>query len=192
MRTTAKNFGNNYRNGEVENEHREKRDSSKSSLQVLYQIHHTIHYPCYHMPPTFAFSRGDPIAGAVLYAVFSKCRGRFGLCIFEMVKTKQRQNITLSHLSGSSNSIVGLDMHGDDSWVVVKKQIVAILVPSMAIAQKSSTSIAGQSQLQPIAKEVTKCQSGALEKTCLEVSAAVLPSASKNVKLLNLPLFIVI
>ena len=96
-----------------------------------------------------------------------------------MVKTKQRQNITLSHLSGSSNSIVGLDMHGDDSWVVVKKQIVEILVPSMAIAQKSSTSIAGQSQLQPLAKEVTKCQSGALEKTCLEVSAAVLPSASK-------------
>lgn len=72
MKTTAKNFGNNFRNGEVENEHREKRDSSKSSLQVLYQIHHTIHYPCYHMPPTFAFSRGDPIAGTLpLFFLYS-------------------------------------------------------------------------------------------------------------------------
>lgn len=99
-----------------------------------------------------------------------------------MVKTKQRQKNNTSHLSGSSNSVVGLDMHGDDSWVVVKKQIVTILVPPIAIVQKSLTPNAGQSQLQPITKEVSNCQSGALEETCLEVPATVLPSASKNNK----------
>lgn len=89
-----------------------------------------------------------------------------------MVKTKQRQNNNPSHLSGSSNSVIGLDLHGDDSWVVVKKQKVTILVPPSSIVRKSSTPNAGQSQLQPISPE----------EKCLEVPAAVLPLSSKNVK----------
>ncbi|CAK9320217.1 unnamed protein product [Citrullus colocynthis] len=98
-----------------------------------------------------------------------------------MVKTKQRQNSNPNHLSGSSNSVIDLDMHGDDSWVVVKKQKVTILVPPISIVTKSSTPIAEQSQLQPITQKVSNSQTEALEETCLEAPATVLPSSSKNV-----------
>ncbi|XP_023543171.1 uncharacterized protein LOC111803122 isoform X1 [Cucurbita pepo subsp. pepo] len=99
-----------------------------------------------------------------------------------MVKTKQRQNSNPIHLSGSSNSDIDLDLHGDDSWVVVKKQKVTILVPPTSIVTRSSSPNAGQSQLQPITQKVSNCQAGTLEETCLESPAVVLPSTSKNVK----------
>ncbi|KAG6604312.1 hypothetical protein SDJN03_04921, partial [Cucurbita argyrosperma subsp. sororia] len=99
-----------------------------------------------------------------------------------MVKTKKRQNSNPIHLSGSSNSDIDLDLHGDDSWVVVKKQKVTILVPPTSIVTKSSSPNAGQSQLQPITQKVSNCQAGALEETCQESPAVVLPSISKTVK----------
>lgn len=97
-----------------------------------------------------------------------------------MAKTKQRQNSNPSHHSGSSNSIIDLDMHGDDSWVVVKKQKVTILVPPISIVTKPSTPNSGQSELQPITVKVSNLQSGAHEETCPEGPSALLPSASKQ------------
>ncbi|KAA0025210.1 Sterile alpha motif domain-containing protein, putative isoform 1 [Cucumis melo var. makuwa] len=97
-----------------------------------------------------------------------------------MVKTKQKQNSNPNHLSGSSNYVIDLDMHGDDSWVVVKKQKITILVPPISVVTKSSTPDAGQSQLQPITQKVSNCQTGALEETRIEAPANVLPSSSEN------------
>ncbi|XP_038880855.1 uncharacterized protein LOC120072539 [Benincasa hispida] len=97
-----------------------------------------------------------------------------------MVKTKQGQN-NPNHLSGSSNSVIDLDMHEDDSWVVVKKQKVTILVPPISIVTKSSTPNEEQRQLQPITQKVSNCQTEALAETCLESPATVLPSSSKTV-----------
>ncbi|KGN48325.1 uncharacterized protein LOC105435895 [Cucumis sativus] len=97
-----------------------------------------------------------------------------------MVKTKQKQNSSPNHLSGSSNSVIDLDMHGDDGWVVVKKQKVTILVPPISIVTKSAPPNVEQSQLQPITQKVSNCQTGALVETCLEAPANVLLSTSEN------------
>lgn len=64
-----------------------------------------------------------------------------------MVKTKQRQlvaiptnkNITPSGHIDSSKSNNDLDLQGEDSWVIVKKQRITILVPPLPATKKLPT-----------------------------------------------------
>lgn len=73
-----------------------------------------------------------------------------------MVKTKQRQlvaiptnkNITPSGHIDSSKSNNDLDLLGDDSWVIVKKQRITILVPPLSAAKKLTTENPGPYQPQ--------------------------------------------
>ena len=79
-----------------------------------------------------------------------------------MVKPKKRQrpaalpankNGASSGLIGSVNSKTDVDLLGEDSWVIVKKQRVTILVPPLPVAKQSQMPNPGLSQPQAIPQE---------------------------------------
>ncbi|CBI39091.3 unnamed protein product, partial [Vitis vinifera] len=82
-------------------------------------------------------------------------------CATLMVKPKKRQLAALpankngapSGLSGSVNSKTKVDLLGEDSWVIVKKQRVTILVPPLPVAKESQMPNPGLSQPQAIPQE---------------------------------------
>ncbi|KAJ7971369.1 Sterile alpha motif domain-containing protein [Quillaja saponaria] len=75
-----------------------------------------------------------------------------------MVKTKQRRTGTVPGKKNgtrrgkiySSDSNTHLDQHDPGDWVIVKKQRVTILVPPLAIVEKSITANSGPCHLQPM------------------------------------------
>ncbi|KAI5318765.1 PREDICTED: Sterile alpha motif [Prunus dulcis] len=88
-----------------------------------------------------------------------------------MAKKRQRQlvvalhkNNTPSGLIESSNSDNDLDLQ--DSWVIVKKQRVKILIPPLPVINKSPPPNPGPIQLQPVATEVAGDGSQLPVETC--------------------------
>lgn len=58
-----------------------------------------------------------------------------------------------TRLVDSSNSKIGMDLSEEDSWVIVKKQRVTILIPPLPAAKQSTTlNHPGSGQLQPTAR----------------------------------------
>lgn len=78
-----------------------------------------------------------------------------------MGKAKQRQLVVIpakendnsSSLIGSPTSDPDLDLHGENSWVIVKKQRVTILVPSLPVVDRPLQLNPEQSQLQALPRK---------------------------------------
>lgn len=95
-------------------------------------------------------------------------------CATLMVKPKKRQLVALpankngapSGLSGSVNSKTKVDLLGEDSWVIVKKQRVTILVPPLPVAKESQMPNPGLSQPQAIPQETNTKRWQVSSETC--------------------------
>ncbi|GMN39630.1 hypothetical protein TIFTF001_008850 [Ficus carica] len=78
-----------------------------------------------------------------------------------MGKAKQRQLVVIpakendnsSRLVGSPTSDPDLDLHGENSWVIVKKQRVTIFVPSLPVVDRPLQLNPEQSQLQALPRK---------------------------------------
>lgn len=81
-----------------------------------------------------------------------------------MVKSRQR-HVTAED---ESNSNAELHLNEDEDWVIVKKQKVTILVPSLPTANKSTTPSLGPSQLQASPRKAVNKQSQYSTEACSE------------------------
>ncbi|XP_062112316.1 uncharacterized protein LOC133823518 isoform X2 [Humulus lupulus] len=101
-----------------------------------------------------------------------------------MGKTKQRQlvavptkqNNTASKLIDTSNPNPDLDLHSETSWVIVKKQRITVLVPSLPIADRSPQLNLEASQSQAVH---TKRVDDGLEEPTEAHPISRLPSANE-------------
>ncbi|GKV41833.1 hypothetical protein SLEP1_g49316 [Rubroshorea leprosula] len=91
-----------------------------------------------------------------------------------MVKSKQTQlaakpaskKNTKSGIRNTSTANIEVDLQGEDSWIIVKKQRVTILVPPLPVAKTSKATNLGPSQLQAMPKETVENQSKPADQTC--------------------------
>ncbi|KAH7512297.1 hypothetical protein FEM48_Zijuj12G0075700 [Ziziphus jujuba var. spinosa] len=102
-----------------------------------------------------------------------------------MAKTKQRQPVAVtanennasSGIVDSLNSDTDLDLHVEKGWVIVKKQRITILVPSLPTADRSPQQNPGPSHLQEMPGNIVKCGLELRTATC-----PIMPSADEQRK----------
>lgn len=97
-----------------------------------------------------------------------------------MVKSKEGQlEIVLANKkntkSGTKNvskAKIEVDLCGEDSWVIVKKQRVTILIPPLSVTKKSEAANLEPSQLQVMPKKIAQNESKLPEQTCLTLPSS--------------------
>lgn len=102
-----------------------------------------------------------------------------------MGKTKQRQPVEIpandnnasSGSVDSLNSDANLDLHAENSWVIVKKQRITILVPSLPAADRFPHLNPGPAQLREMPGKIVKYGSELHTETC-----PIMPSADEQMK----------
>ncbi|XP_038694081.1 uncharacterized protein LOC119991722 isoform X2 [Tripterygium wilfordii] len=72
------------------------------------------------------------------------------VCLLVMVKPKQRRGL---HPSRRSTLSTDTDLYGEDSWIVVKKQRVTILIPPLPVAKEFTTPTPRPNQLQALSRK---------------------------------------
>lgn len=103
-----------------------------------------------------------------------------------MVKSKEMQSGIVSAnkkstKSGSknvSNAKIEVDLRGEDSWIIVKKQRVTILIPPLSVAKKSEAANVEPSQLQVKPEQITQNRTNLPDQTL-----PTLPSINEHEKL---------
>ncbi|GFZ09285.1 hypothetical protein Acr_20g0010930 [Actinidia rufa] len=98
-----------------------------------------------------------------------------------MAKPKQRPQVAISAKKNSTPSGLGTEPTGDDSWVIVKKQIVRILIPPLPVNKQSTTPDLGPSQLQAKPRKTINAQSEYPMQMCLPIHSV--PEREKSTPL---------
>lgn len=108
-----------------------------------------------------------------------------------MAKPKQRQLVKIPASKNSTPSGPEMDLFGEDSWVMIKKQKVTILIPPLPVIEQRaihnpeenqplpSSQKAIDSQSQPITIDPQEHSDSEMEKSMLSVSEKAIPSAPK-------------
>lgn len=86
-----------------------------------------------------------------------------------MAKPKQRQVVAIPPNKNSTSRGPEAELPGEDSWVIVKKQIVRILIPPLPVNKQSTTPNLGPSQPQAMPIKTINTESQCPMETCLEI-----------------------
>ncbi|KAA8516851.1 hypothetical protein F0562_017331 [Nyssa sinensis] len=83
-----------------------------------------------------------------------------------MAKPKQRQLLAIPTKKNNTPNGPELDLPGEDSWVIVKKQRVTILVPPLPVTKQSTIPNQGPSQLEEIPRKTISTETQCPVEMC--------------------------
>lgn len=86
-----------------------------------------------------------------------------------MAKPKQRQLVAMAPNKNNASSVPETELAVEDSWVVVKKQRVRILIPSLPVNEQCTTPNVGPSQSQARSRKTITSHSQCPAEICLQV-----------------------
>uniref|UniRef100_A0A5B7A475 SAM domain-containing protein n=1 Tax=Davidia involucrata TaxID=16924 RepID=A0A5B7A475_DAVIN len=83
-----------------------------------------------------------------------------------MAKPKQGQLVAIPTKKNNTPNGPEVDLPGEDSWVIVKKQRITILIPPLPVNKQSTMPNPGPSQLQPRPRKTINTQTQCPVETC--------------------------